>query len=380
MENPKILIVDDSPEEAELAGLTLRQGLQPHETREAFSRQSYEKLLAEFRPDVIVCDYNMGNFTARDALAARDRLAPGVPLIIITGSLPDSEASDLLRAGAANFLSKEKMARLPAVVETTLHEYREKKSLQEQLFQSQKMEAMGRLAGGIAHDFNNILGAIEGYTSLLLNELDAGNPIRADIEEIRRAGQRGASLTKQLLLFSRKSGAKKAPLDPNAMICGLEQMLGRIIGDKHSISLDLCQDPLKVYADSSQLEQALTNLVLNARDSMPEGGTIAIATKRTYMPQSQSWALKDPLCIPPAMEISVRDSGAGMTAEVMSHLFEPFFTTKPKGKGTGLGLPIVYGIVRNHSGHVRAESQPGKGSGFFVCLPALDEGSEQLKK
>ena len=246
----------------------------------------------------------------------------------------------------------------------------ERRSLEEQLRQSQKLEAIGRLAGGIAHDFNNMLLVIQGFATLLEAELDDGAQAAEYLGEIRQAADRSARLTRQLLAYSRKQILQPDILDVNDTIRGLEAMLRRMIGEDVVLRVDLAEDPGAVRADPSQIEQMLVNLALNARDAMPTGGRLEIRTRPRIV--SAGSPAPDPE-IPAGdyVEIAVEDTGHGMDAAVLEKVFEPFFTTKPTGEGTGLGLSMVYGIVRQSDGYIWAKSEPGQGATFHVMLPRV---------
>ncbi len=242
--------------------------------------------------------------------------------------------------------------------------------LEEQLRHAQKMEAIGRLSGGIAHDFNNLLTAIRGYSELLLTSL-AGSPLRADVEEIFNAAERAATLTGQLLAFSRRQILSPEVIVLNQRVMDMSRMLNRLIGEHIAIDLHLASDLWSVRVDAAQLEQALVNLALNARDAMPDGGRLAIETANREIDAAQARALE----ISPGLfvELLVRDTGIGIPAEVQGRIFEPFFTTKPKGAGTGLGLSMVYGFVRQSGGAVTVQSAPGRGSSFSLLLLRTDD-------
>jgi PAS domain S-box-containing protein len=243
---------------------------------------------------------------------------------------------------------------------------------EEQLRHAQKMEAVGRLAGGIAHDFNNLLTAILGYADLLLEELPADHPMRRDLEGIQKAGRSAASLTKELLAFSRKQVLQPVVLDMNQVVSTTEILMRRLLGEDVELVLQLETHPEPVRADRSQLEQVLLNLVVNARDAMPEGGRLTISTSNFVLGASAG-GRNLPAAVGAYVVLTVSDTGHGMTEEVRSHIFEPFFTTKELGKGTGLGLATVYGIVQQSGGHIWVESEPGKGASFHVCLPIVEE-------
>jgi hypothetical protein len=238
---------------------------------------------------------------------------------------------------------------------------------EEQLRQAQKMEAVGRLAGGIAHDFNNVLTAIFGYTELLIEEFLEDDPRRADVVEIRRAAERAAALTRQLLAFSRKQIMQPRLLDLNEVIKSVENLLTRLVGDDILVELRLAPDLATVRADPGQIEQVLMNLAANARDAMPEGGRLSLSTRNEH--RGQQFAGRPGLAPGPYAVLSVTDTGTGVPLEVREQIFEPFFTTKEQGKGTGLGLATVYGIVKQTGGGIYVESEAGQGTTFLVYLP-----------
>ena len=238
--------------------------------------------------------------------------------------------------------------------------------LEEQLRHAQKMEAIGRLSGGIAHDFNNLLTAIRGYSELLLKELK-GSPLRADVEEIFNAAERAATLTGQLLAFSRRQILTPEIVVLNQRVTDMSRMLDRLIGEHIAIDLRLASDLWTVRADAAQLEQVLVNLALNARDAMPQGGSLAIETANREVKAAEAQALE--ITPGPYVELRVRDTGIGIPPEVQGRIFEPFFTTKPKGAGTGLGLSMVYGFVKQSGGAISVTSVPGKGTTFSLLLP-----------
>ncbi|MBM3299665.1 MAG: PAS domain S-box protein, partial [Deltaproteobacteria bacterium] len=249
--------------------------------------------------------------------------------------------------------------------------------LEEQLRQAAKMEAIGRLAGGVAHDFNNLLTAVMGYSDILIQQMPKESPYRDQILQISVAAKRAAGLTRQLLAFSRKQLLDVTVLDVNAVIAALEEMLRRLIGE--DVQLVTVLDPAlgKVEADRSQIEQILMNLAVNARDAMPSGGNLTIETANVAL--DQEYACTRPEVQPGSyVMIAVSDSGHGMDAETRSRIFDPFFTTKEKGEGTGLGLSTVYGIVKQHRGHVAVYSEPDRGSTFKVYLPVTEGVSDQV--
>ena len=241
----------------------------------------------------------------------------------------------------------------------------------DQLRQSQKMEAVGQLAGGIAHDFNNLLTAIMGYSDLLLeNEVCSSESVRGEVQELRRAAERAASLTRQILAFSRRQPLQLEMVSLNEVLAGTEPLLRRTLGEEVELGLVLEPGLGSTELDPNQLEQVIMNLAINARDAMPGGGTLTLGTANTELDQDFCWLNSD--CTPgPHVSLIVSDTGVGMDAKTMSHMFEPFFTTKGPGDGTGLGLSTVYGIVRQSGGCILAESELGRGTTFSLYFPRV---------
>jgi hypothetical protein len=248
----------------------------------------------------------------------------------------------------------------------------ERRRLEEELRQAQKTEAVGRLAGGIAHDFNNLLTAVMGYTAIVLDRVGPGFPLRAELEEVKRAGERAAALTRQLLAFSRRQMIHPKVLDLNVQVSAIEKMLRRIIPESIRFELALAPDLGRVRADPGQIDQVVMNLALNARDAMPDGGTLTLATANAEL--SPSDAGRCPGMKPGGhVVLAVSDTGTGIPKEMLPHLFEPFYTTKGEGKGTGLGLATVHGIAKQSNGFITVASKAGDGTTFRVYLPRVEE-------
>ncbi len=251
----------------------------------------------------------------------------------------------------------------------------ERKRLEQQFFQAQKMEAVGRLAGGIAHDFNNLLTVIVGTSDLLLASLDGNDPMCAELIKIKNAGKRAANLTSQLLAFSRKQARAPRILDLNASVTEVAKMLGRLMGEDIEVVLQLSPDTACVFADPGQLDQIIMNLAVNARDAMSSGGTLLLETANVVLDEAYA---RNHVAIRPGRYsmLAISDTGCGMSPEIQAHLFEPFFTTKEKGKGTGLGLSTVYGIVKQNDAYIWVYSEPNRGTTFKIYLPAVESPAD----
>jgi two-component system cell cycle sensor histidine kinase/response regulator CckA len=262
------------------------------------------------------------------------------------------------------------------VLELIAEDITDRRQLEEQLRQAQKMDAVGRLAGGVAHDFNNLLMVINGYTEVLLEQLEKGSAMHQKVESIQQAADRAATLTRQLLAFSRKQFLELKVVDVNSVIEDMERLLRPLIGENIELVTRLSTEAGHTRADASQLEQVIMNLVVNAKDAMPQGGKLTLQSRDVTVRQK----FRETRFIQPGRYavISVSDTGHGMDKETQSRIFEPFFTTKEKGKGTGLGLSTVYGIVKQSNGYVFAESEPGAGTTFYVYLPRAEESAEEL--
>ena len=496
----RVLILEDSPQDAELMVATLRRAGYSLSQEVMNSPEQFQQRLEQGDYDVILADYNLGGWNAMDALRILRESGKDVPLVIVTGSLGDEAAVECIKQGAADYILKDRLHRLPAAVEgalrakaqresatrleeqirhakkeweqtfdtvpdpvlildeqfrvkranrattrvlglefsqligqpcyqvvhgraepppecplqrmlasgkearcdieeprlgkifdataTPLHnsgvavlgcvevlrEITERKRVEGQLRQSQKMEAVGQLAGGVAHDFNNLLTAITGYSDLALARLREGDRLRKYVQEIKKAGERAASLTRQLLAFSRRQVLVPQVLDLNSVVGHLQKMLRRLIGEDIDLVTIAAPDLGCVRADPGQMEQVIMNLAVNARDAMPrEGGKLTIETANVDLDESYTRSHLDVTPGSYAM-LAVSDAGCGMDAETLSHIFEPSYTTKEEAKETGLGLATVYGIVKQSGGHISVASDPGKGTTFKIYLPRV-EGS-----
>jgi len=262
-----------------------------------------------------------------------------------------------------------------AYFEVFAEDITERRSLERQLLQSQKMEAIGRLAGGIAHDFNNLLGVILGHSDILDQQVGTSDRLRKSVEATRHAAERAAALTMQLLAFSRKQVIEPTVIDLNASVMEIEKMLHRVIGEDIELAIRLEPGLGRIKADPGQLSQVLMNLAVNSRDAMPNGGKLVIETANADLDDTygrQHLGAKSG----PHVMLAVSDTGMGMDSETLSHIFEPFFTTKETGKGTGLGLSMVYGIIKQSNGYIMAYSEPGRGTTFKIYFPRVIEASD----
>jgi two-component system, cell cycle sensor histidine kinase and response regulator CckA len=301
-----------------------------------------------------------------DEQGALTALREGRPLMGVLGSRPTRDGRTVevsLSRGAL----RDRAGKVIGAVEILL-DASEQRRLEEQLIEAQKMEAVGRLAGGIAHDFNNVLAVIQGFAWISQSSLAAADPMREDLDQVLRAVDRAASLTKQLLAFSRKQVFRLQVIDVNVLVRDVQKMLNRVIGEDVELQTRLGAEAGRVRADAGQLEQVLLNLAVNARDAMPRGGVLTVETAHVQLDEEHA---QQRLEVAPGeyVMIAVSDTGIGMNRQTLDHMFEPFFTTKEKGQGTGLGLSTVFGIVKQSHGHIAVDSRPGMGTTFRIYLP-----------
>jgi two-component system cell cycle sensor histidine kinase/response regulator CckA len=373
-----VLVLEDNPADAELMVLELKRAGFEFDSRRVESESEYLKELSK-KLDLILADYSLPQYNALRALLRLRETGEDIPFIIVTGSVGEEAAVECMKQGATDYLLKDRLARLGEAVKRALEQKRmrdERKKIEGQLQQSQKLETVGQLAGGIAHDFNNLLTVINGCCDLLLQDMVQTDPRRSLVMEIRAAREHASELTHQLLAFSRRQQVQPLRLNLNSVVQDTEKMLRRLISKQVNLTSHLAADLGFIRADPSHIQQVLMNLVVNARDAMPEGGSLFIETSNVDI-QASDAQLHHSMTPGPYVRLIVRDTGTGMDAETLSHLFEPFFTTKEKDKGTGLGLATVYGIVKQNQGHIEVSSELGQGSTFTIYLPRLDDAESR---
>jgi signal transduction histidine kinase len=377
----RFIHLESNPADAALIATTLRDAGILCQLKQAQTREEFLAALRQEGFSLILADTAVPGFDGATALSLARTLHPDVPFLFVSDTQGEEFAIDMMQHGATDYISKQRLGRLVPSVKRTLRELDERlerrraedalRVSEKQFRQAQKMEAVGRLAGGLAHDFNNLLTVIMGHSQVLMGELPSGSPIRAKIEEMQKAGERAASLIRQLMAFSRKQPLEPKILPLNSVVGNVESMLRRLIGE--DIQLVIRPDPFNghVKADPGQLEQVLMNLVVNARDAMPNGGLLAIETSQTELARTPMHHLH-PLPLGQYVKLTVTDTGCGMNADVLAHLFEPFFTTKEEHKGTGLGLSTVFGIVTTCGGGIDVWSQVGHGTTFDLYFPRVN--------
>ncbi len=365
------LLVEDNPGDRDLVSAYLEDLEHPlrlvpvaslAEALDALSRETFL---------VVLLDLGLPDSIGLETFKKLSAAAPTVPVVVLTGIGDEQVGLEALRIGAQDYLVKGQVDAgvLHRSIRYAIERKRagdERARLEAHLRDAQKMEAIGNLAGGVAHDFNNLLTAILGWTDFALEAVGAREALRDDLLEIRKAGERAAALTRQLLAFGRRQMLQARSLDLNQVIRELEKMLRRIVGEDLELKLELASGLGMTKADPGQLEQVLMNLVVNARDAMPVGGTLTIRTAEVSLEEDPE---RDGGKPGPHVLVSVTDTGCGMDRQTQDRIFEPFFTTKEQGKGTGLGLATVYGIVKQSGGSIRVQSEPGRGSTFVVYLP-----------
>ena len=372
----RVLHIEDSRDDSDLVQEILRSDGIRCELKRIESRQELCDSLQQEPFDLILADCRLPGFSGLHALELARTLKPEIPFVFVSGTIGEETAVESLRNGATDYILKDRLNRLAPAVRRALEDAKEKaasRDLQLRLREAGRLEALSTLSNGIAHDFNNVLTIILGHVSLLTLDYDKPERVLELTETIGNAARRAADVVQQLAAFARKTDAARAPLDLNTCVRdSLRQLRGNI---PSSIKLVFnATEPLAlVPADSSQIERILMNLISNAIESMPGGGPIQLSTEvvpagalhhLTLDPESENFVL-----------LKVTDAGIGIDPAIREHIFEPFYTTKERGRGTGLGLPVVYGLVQAHDGWIDIDSRPGRGTTISLYFPALPETS-----
>jgi two-component system cell cycle sensor histidine kinase/response regulator CckA len=376
----RALIADDSENDVLLVLRELRKAGYELVYERVSTAPAMQAALERQTWDVIISDYEMPHFGGFEALQLVKASGHDLPFILVSAVVSEETAVAAMKAGAHDFIMKRKLARLAPAIERELREAQTRlarkvaevalRQSEDQLRQTQKMEAVGRLAASVAHDFNNILTSIMCHGEMLLKQLPASDPCRKNAEQIEKCAHIAATLTKQLLTYSRKQVIAPRILELNAVILNIEPILRRFIANDIEFEIALNLDGECIQADPGQIEQILVNLVVNARDAMGTGGKLTLTTANIILDVQQAKGFHD-LRAGNYVLLTIADTGSGMTNEVKARLFEPFFTTKPPGKGTGLGLATCFSIVKQSNAHIQVESELGKGTLFKIYFPQV---------
>jgi two-component system, cell cycle sensor histidine kinase and response regulator CckA len=370
----RVLIVEDSEDDTALLVRELRRGGYNVTFERVDSRGALDEAVGKWEWDIVICDYSMPHFSGTDALRLLREKGSEVPFIFLSGTIGEETAVAALKQGAQDYLMKGNLKRLIPAIQRELRENEERQSrkdLEQRVQRLEKFESIGRLAGGIAHDFNNALGVILGWAQLGEEKAEAVSreQLRETFHKIGDAARHSAGLTSQLLAFARRQVLQPRNINMNDLVSETTTLLRSTVGARIEFRVVLAPDLNSIRADPTQIHQILINLCLNARDAMSQGGRLLVETQNTEV--REDFCKKYPYAKPGKyVLLSVSDTGVGMDAATLDHIFEPFFTTKEMGKGTGLGLPTVYGIVKQHEGFLNVFSEPGRGSTFLVYFPA----------
>ncbi|MBI5188329.1 MAG: response regulator [Nitrospirae bacterium] len=376
----KVFFLEDNPDDVELELHELRRGGFDVTSEVARNRKEFLEKLTDLDADIIIADYALPDITGIEAIHICQEKNIDAPIIFITGVGDELLAVESLREGAIDYILKKNIIGLPGRVSRVLEIWADRKAkeqadaerqrLQELLFQAQKIESIGRLAGGIAHDFNNILTGILGFTHLCLEDMPPGSQDYGRMRTIITLCERGADLTRQLLIFSRRMPMEPKRIDLNFFIEETMHFIRPMVEESVEIKLNLQKGIPEIKVDAGHLTQVLMNLAVNARDAMKNVGVLEFRTETYHLPEdfpvmSQDAKKRDYVCL------SVSDTGRGIPEEDIPKIFDPFFTTKEVGKGTGLGLAIVYSVVNTHEGWIDVNSKLGEGTTFKIYLPAI---------
>lgn len=382
----KILLIEDNPADVRILREMLMSVnistllVDPIELVDVTKVADGFDAIRESQFDLILLDLSLPDSIGLNTFRNVYKNNQSLPIIVLSGLDDQAIAVQAVREGAQDYLVKGHVDSnlLIRSMQYAIERKRvqdEKERIQEQLLQSQKMDAMGRLAAGIAHDFNNLMTAIQGFTDVIMMKTENNNPIYRPLKQIRLAALSAASLTRQMLMFSRKHPINFTALDLNLTISDLLKMLQRLVGEEIKISTNLADNLSTIRGDRGTLEQVLMNLAVNSRDAMPSGGELTITTEDVYLSEQEAKQYVNGR-LGRFVLMSVSDTGAGIGEDAKKHIFEPFFTTKEAGKGSGLGLSVVYGIVSQHEGWISVSSEVGKGTTFEMFFPSSSQKPE----
>jgi two-component system, cell cycle sensor histidine kinase and response regulator CckA len=377
----RVLIVEDSEEDADLIVLELRRGGFDPIFRRVDDADSMAKALADGEWDLVLSDYSMPNFSMPEALSMVQAKGKDIPFVIVSATIGEEVAVEAMKAGAHDYILKHRLSRLVPAVNRELKESLvrcERRNLEEQLRHAQKLESLGLLAGGVAHDFNNLLTGILGNASLVMEIVDAEPDVKNMLQDIVRASERAADLTRQLLAYAGKGKFVIEPVNASVLVKDISELLRSSVPRTVELALQLHPDLPNIEGDASQIQQLVMNLILNAVEATGERpGVVRVTTTVRDIGPGDRLAHFRPDPPPPGVYISIEvmDDGCGMTEAVKAQIFDPFFTTKFTGRG--LGLAAALGIVRGHKGCIGVESREGSGSAFTVLLPAQTDHNVQ---
>jgi signal transduction histidine kinase len=366
--------LEDDPNDAALVRSALDAAGITSEITRVENRDDFLTALELGGIDLILSDFSLPAFDGLSAAELVHARWPAIPLVFVSGTLGEERAVDSLKRGVTDYVLKGHLARLVPAVRRAMQEVEdraERGRLEVQFIEAQKMEVIGQLAGGVAHDFNNILAVIMGYSDLIMQKLGPDDVNKGHLETIRSAAERAAGLTRQLLIFSRRQTVQLVVLDLNDVLKDLDKMLRRLIDENIEMTIVPGEHIGRIKADSGYVGQVLMNLVVNARDAMPNGGRLTIASSNATLDENYTRTHKGARPGHYVM-FSVKDTGTGMSEEVKARIFEAFFTTKPKGKGTGLGLATCQTIVQQSGGHIDVCSELGRGTTFQIYFPRVE--------
>jgi two-component system, cell cycle sensor histidine kinase and response regulator CckA len=376
----RIVHLEPSREDSERIRTLLTNGGIACVIKRVETRSSFTAGITEDRTDLILAEFNTPGCDGDMALALAQKVASHVPFIFLSECIDGPLMTELLHRGVTDVIPKDALRRLIPAVQRILKEQQEREARRDaedallqhqlQLRHIQKFESVGRLAGGLAHDFNNLLTVILGHSQVVLNELDEAHPLRSQIQEMHKAGERARVLIRQLLMFSRKRPSEAKVISLNTLLDEFESMLHRVIGEDIQLTVRVCQDDLLLRMDPASIEQIVMNLVVNARDAMPKGGRLTVELQSTPLDRAPRYRVMD-LSPGEYIKLSVSDTGCGMSPEVQAQIFKPFFTTKDEEKGTGLGLSTVFDIVTQSGGGLDVTTTIGEGTRFDVYFPRI---------